>query len=1115
MPEKRNKQTFITDFNRVKTSLDEIKHSLSEVEKNYNKLIKSADETKNPEDYEKAKDLYRSLYEENKETLWQKFEDFYNGPYDYDKDSILEWIDNNKTTIALLSDKNFRNCLAEKDPRFNRFGKTTMYTFCSMADIWLDLYNKEEVVDQLIQDDGKEKDFFDKAVSKFFDVTDYGLQVNDFQVRYGLGKVRVGADKALYSFRKVFANDYSEDNQKFEDYTKQLSNAVTPRDSEEYKSIINTVKTFSKIDDIPKLHNDNETADLKKLNQRQQQAFKMYMIKKSIDKYVAHKVKDGINKNAYEKMNLVRNLDKFVCNRIKELNPEPFKIGNTTYDQKNYQIVSADGLGNYTNIGYEKDSIRNMVQFLNDKAVDLTEYGSGEKLNLDESEDIMKKLIDSGSIIYDGNIVPAGTDPNELMNNIREWDDDPEKIKPTDINPHSWIYVLDSKKDEYIPLCVQPGVMQDSSRREELTIKNAHIWKNMNQIKNVVTDLNGGLAKTNSIWSSDSKEYKKVAESLEALDKKIRNLNVTTLAPLPNSDLKKMVANNYSYEKLANEFTEVLSSIGDYVDSHKNVELSSRQIERLEKMNEIQSVYDAIKLATVQKPGYDNKPFVLEQKHIDRQKTIDKICFESLKNMGLEYYKFALTDRSFFKTVRGKMLKNKNFLNDFATLRADSVMKFDKAATKRGKYLSDVNELSLNNFMVDILSKNTRAASDDLEYQLAGLDKYGVLDKAFTTDERAALRAYAGERDYYPSGKDETFTQQDYGRLGNLFFTELKKGKIQVLGRDGKPAEFANALAVLGDKINHPDKNPALYRYDENSKSFVGKDFVFEESHKGDTIFLTSSVDKLTPVKFKETSVSVSNDMIQVCDKVHEQLFGMRKELKSANAIVSKQNREDDRLAGEMSDAIESLYHEFNKPTSSVIMPSKIKDEVAKLNEKAVNYITAHYKQNIDDKQFDRLAVAQKIIAINEAINEPNLTYKNYLTQQCAKKAALDFARFTREKAKNNPKDEFLKKTNSFNLVDMTRTGNAQNEHGHNEKFTTLHPNYFMNTDEFKAILESDNIEDLENLFYGNLKETVETLNFKENKGIYEDTQDVQNKRAEEAEKANQKVEKAGQEVLK
>ena len=99
-----------------------------------------------------------------------------------------------------------------------------------------------------------------------------------------------------------------------------------------------------------------------------------------------------------------------------------------------------------------------------------------------------------------------------------------------------------------------------------------------------------------------------------------------------------------------------------------------------------QSVYDAIKLATVQKPGYDNKPFVLEQKHIDRQKTIDRICFESLKNMGLEYYKFALTDRSFFKTVRGKMLKNKNFLNDFATLRADSVMKFDKAVLLKYRY---------------------------------------------------------------------------------------------------------------------------------------------------------------------------------------------------------------------------------------------------------------------------------------------------------------------------------------------------------------------------------------------------------------------------------------------
>ena len=68
----------------------------------------------------------------------------------------------------------------------------------------------------------------------------------------------------------------------------------------------------------------------------------------------------------------------------------------------------------------------------------------------------------------------------------------------------------------------------------------------------------------------------------------------------------------------------------------------------------------------------------------------------------------------------------------------------------------------------------------------------------------------------------------------------------------------------------------------------------------------------------------------------------------------------------------------------------QLKDAFSKLADTAETYIKLHKDGNINQKQRTRLAVAQKIITINEVLGDTKLTYDKYLKTMYAKKVMLD-----------------------------------------------------------------------------------------------------------------------------
>ena len=343
MPGKRNRQQFINDSLKVQEKYAELRKLLSKAKKEADSLLEKTKNTNKIADYEKTNEPYLKIYDRYKDTLWMQYEDFYKGPNKYDKDTVLEWINRNIVTIALLSDTNFRENITSKNPEFSQLSFLTsrMCAFCEMSKFWLNAYSTEDKIKKAVEYDGTEIDF---ELPEHHRLDNYDLADNLDNARSSFKRATgKGPNQAEYlAGKKSFGVDYSADQRNFADFTEKLSNALTSHDSSLYKDIINTVRTFSLSYEIGALPDKNETADLKKLNQKQQQALKMFLIKDKIDKYVNHKAKDGIKQNAFAKLEVVEELDKFVCDRIRELNPQTISLGKRQFDSKGIRPQATD-----------------------------------------------------------------------------------------------------------------------------------------------------------------------------------------------------------------------------------------------------------------------------------------------------------------------------------------------------------------------------------------------------------------------------------------------------------------------------------------------------------------------------------------------------------------------------------------------------------------------------------------------------------------------------------------------------------------------------------------------------------------------------------------------------
>lgn len=117
---------------------------------------------------------------------------------------------------------------------------------------------------------------------------------------------------------------------KFDSFLQKLKDSRTKRNSDEYEKIIKAVDLVNRTDEFKKGKN---------LTEEQRYAVKLLAIKNSINDYIEHKAKHGVNKNIGDKLEAVEALNKEVSQRLSELKLDPFDFNGKRVDFSNYAVT--------------------------------------------------------------------------------------------------------------------------------------------------------------------------------------------------------------------------------------------------------------------------------------------------------------------------------------------------------------------------------------------------------------------------------------------------------------------------------------------------------------------------------------------------------------------------------------------------------------------------------------------------------------------------------------------------------------------------------------------------------------------------------------------------------
>lgn len=117
----------------------------------------------------------------------------------------------------------------------------------------------------------------------------------------------------------------------FDKYVKELKDAKTVFNSDEYNGLIEAVKyinTKEKFEIAPDL------------DEQHTYAAKLWTVKMQIDKYLAHKAQDGVNQNSFKKLAAVEKLNKEITRRLQKLDIPEFSFN--TYKVNVKKLAQTD-----------------------------------------------------------------------------------------------------------------------------------------------------------------------------------------------------------------------------------------------------------------------------------------------------------------------------------------------------------------------------------------------------------------------------------------------------------------------------------------------------------------------------------------------------------------------------------------------------------------------------------------------------------------------------------------------------------------------------------------------------------------------------------------------------
>lgn len=711
--------------------------------------------------------------------------------------------------------------------------------------------------------------------------------------------------------------------------------------------------------------------------------------------------------------------------------------------------------------------------------------------NVDEAENKTKEYIELGYFIAGGKLVPAGTDPSELIMHMVN------TKKTGSSNYKDSVHILSKPNNTYAYFSTPDPekalkALASNFSNFPYNYQNANVLQGLDLVRDQVNKLYKDLNSTKRPWSSDSDEFKKVDEQLAALKQRMDYLAESD----SDIDIVKEVK-ACTYKTMADEFNEVLSAIGDYSASHAGLDsFSSRQTDRLEIMNTIQSLHENILLAGLKAEDpkrANDPPFTLTQQMLDNQRFYDKFALLKIQQSDNRLFRAALTDRNIFRRFRQIVTKNESFQRDRSFIKQrikDKSINIDKLTSKEltniereklrnsnqedSKQGIDYGFLRGNSAKIDQImqakasAKRTAAdtiSAEDLYMSLTGHETnlLNALSREIDPDFKSIDQQYIPESMLENSKKNGTYKGQkvieakEYNELDHEsqiksiedFSKELKDGQIIVFDKNGKLVSQKDALGVLANKISYPDGKPAFFRYDKERKAYVGREFEME-AHSAD----------YKVVGFKENPDKIiSRDYFLVCNQVLEDVAELWTDLDKAKSFHHSTEHT------KMKEALEDIYKEFGELDFSECKNLQLKDAFSKLAETANKYIDLHRYGDINDNQITRLSVAQKITAIGEALNDRNISYEQYLKNMYAKKVMLDEISATSyiTKAKEEDPDQLdddetlsdVRRHNKQTLKELRFTKN------HAEKFDVKN---IMKSDAFKKQTNGKSIEKLKDL---------------------------------------------------
>lgn len=121
----------------------------------------------------------------------------------------------------------------------------------------------------------------------------------------------------------------------FDKHLQNLNNAKTKRNSKEYEALIRAVDIMNKTEKL-------EVGVV--LDEKQLYAVKLLAIKSSINDYIAHKAKKGVNEHIGDKLAVVEELNKEVSQKLENLRGEvdPFTLNGKKVDLSKLPITKAE-----------------------------------------------------------------------------------------------------------------------------------------------------------------------------------------------------------------------------------------------------------------------------------------------------------------------------------------------------------------------------------------------------------------------------------------------------------------------------------------------------------------------------------------------------------------------------------------------------------------------------------------------------------------------------------------------------------------------------------------------------------------------------------------------------